>query len=349
MKKILLICDGGGVSEFYRSATPYRMLAQAGHIEIESDPGDNPALIDRLDQFDAAVFSRSDTDIHSLIIRECKMRGIRVIYDVDDNLDLIPPSIGVFQAWHVRGKNAITPRLWHFKRNVAIADILTVSTPALGRQLCDGYPRRLRERGDYLVLPNQILADSWRNISPTPEKKPGEVWVGWWGIYNHWDDWRDIAPYIEPVITARPEVRLVILGMPELSHLFPALVESGQLLAGPFIEPASLDGYRQFVAAFDIALAPTSPCPFNESKSDLKLLQYGAAGVPVIASEATYGDWEDRPGTIILYGPDQWGYILDEWLDDLDTLRAEAVGLRRHILQNRTYEANYTRWLEAIG
>lgn len=356
--RILTICDHNGVSEFYRTLTPYRLLAEAGEIEMEQDSGQNPALIDHLDHYDALVFSRPDSAEHALIISEARRRGIKVVVDVDDNLLLLPPSIGAYDAWHVRGTGQITARLWYFKHCIRQADVLTVSTAALGRQLCEGEPHRLR--ADYLVLRNCVLGGEWEALTPgqalTPgpsprgggefEKRQGEVWIGWWGIYNHWDDWREIAPYIEPVIAQWPRARLVLLGMPELAQLFPRLRKSGQLIVGPFVSPGDLGGYRRLVAQFDVALAPTAACPFNESKSDLKVLQYGAAGVPVIASGVTYGEW--RGFATVLSDPAGWGEALDWALDNPVVMRRDGQRLRAQVLATRTYEANFREWLGAL-
>lgn len=359
--RVLTICDENGVSEFYRTLTPYRLLAEAGLIELEHDSGQNPAIIGRLDEFQAVVFSRPDSAEHGLILAEAKRRGLRTVVDVDDNLFLLPPSIGVYHAWHVRGSGAITPRLWYHKYCIKQAEVLTVSTERLGQQLCGGEPLRLR--ADYLTLPNQVLASEWTSPHPfrvswgpaplllgegSITKAPGEKWVGWWGIYNHWDDWREVAPAVETAIAARPEVRLVLLGMPELAHLFPRLRQSSQLILGPFAPPGEIGPYRELLKQFDIALAPTCACPFNEAKSDLKLLQYGAAGVAAIASAVTYGDWHKETAIIPSGRPDLWGNMLTDLLDSPTAAELWGQRLQERVLATRTYEGNYRRWLAAL-
>lgn len=353
--RVLLICNEQGVSEFYRALTPYRLLADAGEIELTVDDGRSPAIIDHLEEFEAVVFSRPDSAEYSLILTEAKARGLRTVVDVDDNLLLIPPSIGVYNAWHERGTGKLMPRAWYFKRNIRAADVLTVSTAALGRQLCDGEPHKLRPAGDYMVLENCVLAEEWSGVrgqgsSEGLIKPAGEIWVGWWGIYHHWDDWRDVAPYIEPVIASRPQVKLVLLGMPELAHLFPVLRQSGQLVVGPFVQNAQeLGPYREIIKQFDVALAPTADCPFNEAKSDLKVLQYGAAGVPVIASAVTYGAWRGYGAVYLSDKPSEWGEVLSYLLDDRQGIEYPVKLLQEAVLATRTYECQYRRWLAPLG
>jgi len=343
MQRVLVISEAGGVSEFYRTLTPYRLLASAGLIELSIDEGHNPALIDHLDKFDTVVFSRSDSAEHSLILLHSKLRGLHVVFDIDDNLLLIPPSMGAFNVWHVRGTGQITARAYYLKRNIQAADVLTVSTEALGRQLCDGEPYRLR--GDYRHLPNHILEAEWRDVCPL-EKPAGQLWVGWWGIYNHWDDWRDVAPVIEPVLAERPETRLLLLGMPELAQLFPRLQAQGQLITAPFVSTEELGPYRAMLKSLDVALAPTCAHPFNEAKSDLKLLQYGAAGVAAIGSKTTYAGWENEAA--IVDTPAHFGVALEHLLTDESARRESAARLQARVLAERTYEQRYLDWLEVF-
>lgn len=355
--RVLLITEANGVSEFYRAVTPFRMLEEAGYISLTISSGYNPATADKVNvtKFDCIVFIRADAATHHALVLHAKEHGVRTVFDVDDNLLLLPLSIPCYRIWHDPGTGYQTPRLWYFKRNLALADVLTVTTDTLGRQLCNGEPDSLREKGDYMVLPNQILSEAWD--VPVAPKPPGDIWVGWWGIYNHWDDWRDVAPYIEPVILKYPRVKLMILGMPETKQIFRELVKTGQLVTFPFIGPEKLGEYRSIIKAFDMALAPTSDCPFNEGKSDLKMLQYGAAGVPVIASRVTYGDWEYYAD---LYDyAHQWTFDLDKYLDALTDQYADggylveaqnkAKSLHQKVLSERTYEVNYKKWLRPLG
>jgi len=123
--RVLLVCDGTGVSEYYRTLAPYMMLQDAGFIKCIVDGGENPALIDHLSQFGAVVFSRPDSAVHSLILHHALRQGVRVVLDIDDNLLMVPPSIGAYGAWRQRGTGRITDRLWYLKKNIRLADVLT--------------------------------------------------------------------------------------------------------------------------------------------------------------------------------------------------------------------------------
>jgi len=342
--RVLVIAEQNGVSEFYRVGTPYRLLAEAGLIESATfDDGLNPALIDHLGEFEAVVFSRPDSPEHSLLLQHAKQRGLRTIVDIDDNLLLLPPSIGVYGAWHQRGTGRITGRLWHFKRNIQFADVLTVSTAVLGAQLV-----QYRPDSSYLILENQVMLSEWENLPEPAIKKPaGERWVGWWGIYNHWDDWATVAPFVTAVIGQRPDTKLVLLGMPELAHLFRGLEKSGQLITAPFVPPERLGAYRATVAQFDVALAPTADHPFNEGKSDLKMLQYGVCGLPVIASEITYHAWSAEAQVLMWHS--SWADSLNYLLDNPEHSARLGQKLRARVTRERAYEYNFANWLNALG
>jgi hypothetical protein len=170
--------------------------------------------------------------------------------------------------------------------------------------------------------------------------------VGWWGIYNHWDDWRDVAPAIEPVLADRPETRLLLMGMPELAQLFPRLQAQGQLVTAPFVAAEELGPYRAMLKSLDVALAPTCAHPFNEAKSDLKLLQYGAAGVAAIASRTTYAAWADD--VTVVGQPWHFCLALEHLLSDEAARRDCAAKLQARVLRERTYEFRYLDWLEVL-
>ena len=114
------------------------------HIPTEQS-GQNPGVIDNLRHFDAVVFSRADTPGMSLILREAKLAGVRVIYDIDDNLILLPPSIPAYNAWHHRGSTKITPRLWYLKRNIRLDETVTrasVSDSKKVVEICTQYAQK---------------------------------------------------------------------------------------------------------------------------------------------------------------------------------------------------------------
>jgi hypothetical protein len=104
--------------------------------------------------------------------------------------------------------------------------------------------------------------------------------------------------------------------------------------------------YREIVAMdLDIALAPLADNAFNRCKSNIKLLEYGIAGVPIIAS---------------MVGPYFHGYGMtaisragtpSEWFDSLEALiehseyRVDNAQRNLEVIRSKyTMEAGMAAW-----
>jgi glycosyltransferase involved in cell wall biosynthesis len=98
---------------------------------------------------------------------------------------------------------------------------------------------------------------------------------------------------------------------------------------------------------FDIGLAPLAPEKFNESKSWLKCLEYGALGIPVIASD--FGPYHDYvidgvTGFLVKSKP-QWRDRLRMLASDADLRESMGQKAREQAAQH-TIEGNWHRWDE---
>ena len=108
-----------------------------------------------------------------------------------------------------------------------------------------------------------------------------------------------------------------------------------------------IDEYRNIVAAFDIALAPSLGIKFNDAKSDIRVLEAAICGVPVVASETTYGDTvrEAKCG-LVAKKAQKWIRYLNRLVNSA-SLRNELGQNGRRYTKGRTYDANAWQWAEA--
>src|ERR1700739_356084 len=105
------------------------------------------------------------------MIRPLHARGRRVVVDIDDDFHSVHPLNRAFDENHPR----LQPHanFHHFREAVKVADLVTVSTPALAR--------RYGSHGRVAVLRNCVTG-SWLDI---PNRGDGRT-VGWAGaISNH--------------------------------------------------------------------------------------------------------------------------------------------------------------------
>lgn len=207
-------------------------------------------------------------------------RGLRVVVELDD--DLVSP--GARSALIDGGYDA--GRLDGLASLVAEADGVIASTGALG----DVVAGRARP-GAVMVFENALSARIWESAVPRRARSGAgrPVYVG---TVTHQSD-LDVIEALPAALTTElgREVEIDVVG-----------VATGALPTGfrRIVAPSS--DYSAFVrwlrstsSTWDVGLAPLAQGSINDAKSDLKLLDYTALGLPAVASaRPVYADWAGR-------------------------------------------------------
>jgi len=183
-----------------------------------------------------------------------------VIYELDDYVIKVPKKNG-----HL--KHTPHDLEGSLRRGIARCDRLVVSTEPLADALSDTHH-------DIRVLPNMLAEELWvgRRAQRRTSSKPR---VGWGGGTSHTGDLEVIAEVIK---TLANEVEWIFFGMCPPA-LRPYIHE--------FHPPVGLGAYPAKLSSLnlDLALAPLEFHIFNDCKSNLRLLEYGACGYPVIVTD----------------------------------------------------------------
>lgn len=182
-----------------------------------------------------------------------------IVYELDDLITRIPRE-------NQHAKDFPEDMEARLARGIGLCDRLVVST----EPLAEAYGRFALET---VVVPNLLDNVVWGNLAATRRQGP-RLRVGWAGSSSHGGD---LAFLHDTLRTLANEVDWVFLGFcpPELR---PFVRE---------IHPAvPVQDYPKALAALglDVAIAPLAANAFNEAKSNLKLLEYGALGYPVVCS-----------------------------------------------------------------
>ncbi|MDR2838215.1 MAG: glycosyltransferase, partial [Azonexus sp.] len=188
---------------------------------------------------------------------------------------------------------------------------------------------------DIRVVPNRLARDMWMNIhsqQPRTSRKPR---IGWAGGTGHLGDLELMLPVIE---ATRHEADWIFFGMCP-KEIRPLLAEYHDLV--------DFSLYPQKLADlnFDIAVAPLEDIPFNYGKSNLRLLDYGALGLPVVCTDIL--PYQDSPATRVPNLPQRWIATLRERIHDLDATRREGARMRQWVEQNYVLEDHIEEWLAA--
>ncbi len=316
----------------YRVVAPFKALARAGLAQctIIHPVGDN-----RLRTLSATEIARLAPDVAvyqsciepgmiAQLSESARLNpGVDHIGTIDDRLGDLPRD-NPHYALHVRqARTRLRESLSHCRR-------LIVTTEPLKAYFAD-----LIE--DVRVVPNCLEQDVWGGLTgaPNPSDRPR---VGWVGAMQHAGDLK----LIEPIMAALHDtVDFVLMGMcPEF--LKPYVKE-----VHPFV---SITEYAAKMASLklDLALAPLEMHPFNECKSNLRLLEYGALGWPVVCTDIDPYRTDAPPVIRLDNRPDDWIAAIRTQLADRDALKAAGTRLREWVHARYILENNLKAWMSAL-
>ncbi|MEH6370822.1 glycosyltransferase [Pectobacterium carotovorum] len=243
---------------YYRIIHPFRSLEREMHIEgglthrlmsvvdvANMDP--DVIILQR-----AIGFSLPDT-----VNQYRKYSKAAVVAEFDDYILNVPLSNGV--------RSSLPPLLIkNFRRSLDAVDWVVVSTLALA----DAYSAY---HSDIRVAYNRLPASWWKGLVSLRRqgKKPR---VGWAGGSSHKGDLAILRSVVKEL---ENEVEWVFMGM------------KPEGVKCEFHSGVPIDYYPQKIASLnlDLALVPLEYNQFNECKSNLRLMELGACGIPVICTD----------------------------------------------------------------
>lgn len=326
--KIYAMRDAGGCG-YYRVTVPMRALAANGHEVTfgELADGVNPAapagypfiLGQRIDNHEAVKFWRR------------LKAGSKLIFELDDDVWHVERTN--WQSYGIYGRADIQDAVRHAAE---VADMVTCTTDRLG-EILGVFNRNVK------VLPNYIPA--WACDLENTRHLYGGLTVGWMGGASHALDMAELTPHMRRFLDRYPAWTCHFIGTDYRTTLKHAHAKHT-----PWVYVTKNDKAFYQIIDFDIGVAPLAPTEFNRSKSHLKALEYGARGIPVIATDAEpYHDFIKHGETGFLVKQDH------EWLKYLSLL-AEDEELRKAMGEKAranarlwTIEEHWARWAEAYG
>ena len=247
------------------------------------------------------------------------------IYELDDYVIDVPKKNG-----HLKHTPKDLQR--SLRRGIERCDRLVVSTQALADALHDTH-------SDIRVMPNMLAEPLWTQLRSQrrTSRKPR---VGWGGGTSHTGDLEVIA---EVVKTLAHEVEWVFFGMCP-----PAL----RPYISEFHPPVPLELYPAKLASLnlDLALAPLEYHIFNDCKSNLRLLEYGACGYPVIVTDTRAYEGYLPCTRIKTNSTVEWLEAIRMHLADADESyrlgdRLKQEVLRDYVLREEHVQHWYSGWM----
>jgi glycosyltransferase involved in cell wall biosynthesis len=261
----------------FRLKHPLTTLAQKGYRVQIVLAGRNNFTLNHIDlsQFTHVICQRQFeyTTLASLV-RARERYGTVLLYEVDDNLHKVHPESHAYSVFKPGGIALKAHDTW-----VKTCDGLIVTTPDLA-----GHYSKLTNR--IYVVQNYIdfhIRD-WDTPIPRAESLAGKTVVGWAGGSTHAEDDEPLRGVLRGILRDYDDVVFALCSHPELMKLFAYRQEVPKEKV-VFLDPVTFQQYPVVPAQFDIGIAPLRDTGFNRNKSCLKIMEYGARGVPYVASD----------------------------------------------------------------
>jgi len=319
-----MIASGDGANARYRVFGPAAALQARGHRVLASvftEMRDPNALLD----FDVVYGWRMHDEVFVRIAKLLGERRIGLVWDNDDNI-----AATELVAVDRKGRGT---RVSALQRHRVVANMTAlmrmadiVTTPSAG--LAEHY--RESVESEVRVLENYV-----QPAPPRPQPEHSQLVVGWVANAEHRADVEPLGlrEAMQRLLERHPHVAVATVGCG-------LGIDSERYHHIPGVEFEDLRGY---VATFDIGLAPIADTPFNHSRSNIKVKEYAAFGIPWLASPI--GPYADLGG-------DEGGRLVphDRWYEEVERLVLDARGRRKlgkkalKWARRQTIEANVQLW-----
>jgi glycosyltransferase involved in cell wall biosynthesis len=257
----------------------------------------------------------------------------RLVYDFDDAIDVQDGQGSLLER--------IRQRVWHrgLQRAIRCCHVIVTSN-ARNAEVVSSMGGRA------VVVPTSVDVERYAAASEAAAAEaeaagaPGRRLVlGWIGTPST----SAYLPLLEAPLLAVAqaydvEIRLIGAGRNPFAAL-PASVRAW-----------SLATEAQEIAAFDIGLMPMPDTPWTRGKAALKALQYGAAGIPTVASwtptnEQILGADE---GTLYCRTADDWRVAVERLLRDAALRRDLGARARRRVDAHYSVSANLPKLIAVL-
>jgi len=313
------------VNSIYRSFIPMHALAQRGHtVHIEGAVIRNP---ETLFEFDAVQFMRYAGREEQRLARRLRQAGVAVLWDNDDNLTAAPKGNPNHEAHSGLSGQRVFGEMTAMMR---ASDLLTTPSPMLAE---------LYERAsgtEARVIENHLPPTFTRPQRMMPHSN---VVIGWVAAMEHQREVErlGLVEMFEELLARHVHVGVVTIGL-NLG------LRSRRYTHYPITRYGELPN---ILAHFDVGIAPLADFAFNRGRSNVKVKEYAAMGVPWLASPigpyAALG--EEQGGRLV--ADDRWQDELTQLIQDEDERRRLALRARRWA-QGETIEAHVDEWEAAF-
>lgn len=292
-------------------------------------------MLSDISSSDVMVFQRQLAPASLSKMRYAQSRGVKCVYDIDDDLLSIPGSFAKARNFYndpERRAIIIT-----FLRE---ADLITVSTESLALAL------RAHTDRPIAILPNGIDEDYWLKTSVREEGE--DITIGWMASESHRADTPLIADAVREVLSSCERTKFHTIGWigDDILHGLQKDYRD-RVIIEEWVDIADLP---RKMASFDIGLAPLLDINFNRCKSNIKFLQYSVLGAVTVASPiAPYAEIRHAYDGFLCDKADEWTATLKLLVDNEQQRKSVGKNAREMVLSKYNMKTTAERYVAAFN
>jgi glycosyltransferase involved in cell wall biosynthesis len=302
--KILALWEGMSGVEYHRLYIPLKRLQIDHVVEVSISQNFTRDGLPALKDYDLVIFNRYMGELHYEILETLARYGVPYIVDVDDYW-VLPKGHPTYKWFRLNNvKQAIIDGMKY-------ADGVTCTTEALAAKIRGINPH-------VSILPNalDLTDEQWLQ----PKQQRDVMTFGWVGGLTHADDIQIISDAINAMCDKWGDrVRFVLCGWMPNNWMWDSILyrfNGGSTTLRPQVvvsQAQAPNEYGNFYRLFDVALAPLAETTWNGCKSELKIVEAAAYGLPVIASNVSpYTNHADNKGVQLVENrTDAWFRVMD--------------------------------------
>ncbi len=305
--------DEGGGSRYIRCELPAKYLNKAGiHTEVTFVP---PLYRERYKLFDRFVFERPFTKEAFELVEAFVEAGKTCFIEMDDdfvNLPAYAPAAVIFaqEPWRKR----------YLLELMGKVKAVICTTEGLA-EAYGSYAKKVE------VIENCIEPEKWVVERPHREHRV----IGYSGAYFRSEDLQQIT-----WLAKDSPWSWTIIGSKVLAEKFNLNWVCGK----------PIGEYQETLREIDIGVVPLAKNRFNDSKSDLKGLEFAASGIPFIASPSA--EYLKHWPEVVAKKPKDWEAMLARLVEDGAWYEKQAQ-MAKLKAQKRDMKFQIQKYLDLLG
>ena len=313
--KFPYIIPGG--CAYYRCLSPMTVAGVKGRMGLPAWDGNQGFGVK--ETHDTGIFGFKTVVLKLLMnrwtpkqIEIAQALGQTIIVDIDDYHEALTPANAAYDATDPE-KNKIANRDF-YQQVIEAADIVTVSTPFL-------YDIYSQKRKNVYMIRNGVSMRQFERRKHTSQKPV----FGWAGATNYRNnDLEQLREWL-PDFLEEHDLYFHHAGHQDNAPSFAEVtrIETSRVMTSPLTH---INDYASGFK-FDVGIVPLNDIPFNHAKSNIKGLEYMAAGIPFIASDLPeYRLLHEAGVGVIAMTADDWRAAATGFLDYKTRKRTSAIG-----------------------